>query len=83
LIPMQARGANQWHELFKRTHCASCSVCPAQKMKACPCKTVWYCSTDCQRQHWKKEHAVDHKRILKEQEEQRKKKQEEQKKAAK
>jgi hypothetical protein len=72
LIPMQARGANQWHELFKRTHCASCSVCPAQKMKACPCKTVWYCSTDCQRQHWK-EHAPDHKRILKEQQEERKK----------
>jgi hypothetical protein len=85
LIPMQARGANQWHELFKRTHCASCSVCPTQKMKRCPCKTVWYCSTDCQRQHWKKQHAPDHKRILKEQEEECKKKkvEEEKKKAAK
>jgi hypothetical protein len=40
LIPMQASGAKQWHELFKRTHCVSCSVCPAQKMKACPCKAV-------------------------------------------
>jgi ankyrin repeat protein len=79
LIPMQARGANQWHELYKRTHCASCSVCPEQKMKACPCKTVWYCSTDCQRKHWKKEHKPDHQRIFKEQEEERKKKQEEQK----
>jgi hypothetical protein len=73
LIPMQARGANQWHSLFKRTHCASCSVCPAQKMKACPCKTVWYCSTDCQRKHWKKEHGPDHKRILKKQEEEARK----------
>jgi ankyrin repeat protein len=57
LIPMQARGANQWHELFKRTHCASCSACPEQKMKMCTCKAVWYCSTDCQRKHWKKEHT--------------------------
>jgi hypothetical protein len=79
LIPMQARGANQWHELYKRTHCASCSVCPAQKMKVCPCKTVWYCSTDCQRQHWKKQHAPDHKHILKEQEEERKKKEDQNK----
>jgi hypothetical protein len=77
LIPMQARGANQWHTLFKHTHCASCSICPAQKMKACPCKTVWYCSTECQRQHWKKEHGPHHKQILKEQEEERKKKEEE------
>jgi hypothetical protein len=69
LILMQARGANQWHELFKRTHCASCSVCPEQKMKMCTCKTVWYCSTDCQRTHWKTEHGPDHKRILKEREE--------------
>jgi hypothetical protein len=73
LIPMQARGANQWHELYKRTHCASCGVCPKQKMKRCPCKTVWYCSTDCQRKHWKKQHAPDHKQILKEQEEEGKK----------
>jgi ankyrin repeat protein len=77
LIPMQARGANQWHTLFKRTHCASCSVCPEQKMKMCTCKTVWYCSIDCQRKHWKKEHGPDHKQILKEQEEERKKKDEE------
>jgi hypothetical protein len=56
LIPMQARGANQWHEKLERTHCASCSICSEQKMKACLCKTVWYCSTDCQRKHWKKEH---------------------------
>jgi hypothetical protein len=74
LIPMQARGANQWHELYKRTHCASCSVCPKQKMKRCTCKAVWYCSTDCQRKHWKKQHGPDHKQILKEQEEERKKK---------
>jgi hypothetical protein len=74
LIPMQARGANQWLTLFKRTHCASCGICPKQKMKACPCKTVWYCSTDCQRQHWKKQHAPDHKHILKQQEDERKKK---------
>jgi hypothetical protein len=74
LTPMQARGANQWHELYKRTHCASCGVCPAQKMKRCPCKTVWYCSTDCQRKHWKKQHGPDHKQILKEQDEERKKK---------
>lgn len=47
LIPMQARVANQWHTLYKCTHCASCSVCLAQKIKACPCKMVWYCSTDC------------------------------------
>jgi ankyrin repeat protein len=40
LIPMQARGANQWHELFKRTHCASCSVCPEQEMERCSCGTV-------------------------------------------
>jgi hypothetical protein len=51
-------------------------------MKACPCKTVWYCSTDYQRQHWKKEHAPDLKRILKEQEEQHKKKKEQKKKDA-
>jgi hypothetical protein len=82
LIPMQARGANQWHELFKRTHCASCSICPVQRMKRCPCKAVWYCSTDCQRKHWKKQHAPDHKRILKEQEEERKEKEEEEKKKA-
>jgi hypothetical protein len=84
LMPKQARGANQWHTLFKRTHCASCSVCPEQKMKRCPCGAVWYCSTDCQRQHWKKQHAPDHKRIIKQQKEERKKKkQEEQQKAAK
>jgi hypothetical protein len=75
LIPDQARGANQWHELFKRIHCASCSVCPEHEMKKCTCGIVWYCSTDCQRQHWKKQHAPDHKRILKEREEERKKKQ--------
>jgi hypothetical protein len=69
LIPMQARGANQWHELFKRTHCACCYVCPEQKLKGCPYKTVWYCSTDCQRQHWKKQHKPDHKRALDEREE--------------
>jgi hypothetical protein len=74
LIPNQARGADQWHGLFKRTHCASCSVCPGRKMKKCPCETVWYCSTDCQRTHWKKEHRPDHKRILEEQQEERKKK---------
>jgi hypothetical protein len=68
LIPMQARGANQWHELYKRTHCASCSVCPEQKMKKCTCGIVWYCSTDCRCQHWIK-HVPDHNRILKEQEE--------------
>jgi hypothetical protein len=73
LIPNQVRGANQRHELSKRTHCARCSVCPEQKMKRYTCKTVWYCSTDCQRQHWKKQHAPDHKRILKEREEERKK----------
>jgi hypothetical protein len=73
LIPDQARGANQWHELFKRIHCASCSVCPEHEMKKCTCGIVWYCSTDCQRQHWKKQHAPDHKRVLKEQEEERKK----------
>jgi hypothetical protein len=59
LVPMQARGADQWHTLFKRTHCASCSVCAAQKIEACPCKTVWYCSTECQHQHWQK-HKPDH-----------------------
>jgi hypothetical protein len=77
LISNQARCANQWHTLFKHAHCASCGVCPKQKMKACPCKTVWYCNTDCQRKHWKKEHAPDHKQILKAQEEERKKKKEE------
>jgi hypothetical protein len=45
------------------------NVCPKQKMKACPCKTVWYCSTDCQRQLWKKEHKPDHQRILEKQQE--------------
>jgi hypothetical protein len=72
LIPMQARGANQWHTLFKRTHCASCSARSA-KLKTCTCGTARYCSTDCQRKHWQK-HRPDHKRVLKEQEEERKKK---------
>jgi thiosulfate reductase cytochrome b subunit len=49
--------------LFKRTHCGN-SVCPEQKMKACLCKIVWYCSTNCQRQHWKKDHKPDRQRIL-------------------
>jgi hypothetical protein len=53
------------------------SVC--QKIKKRPCKTVWFCSTDCQRQLWKKQHAPDHKRILNEQEEERSKKQEQKK----
>jgi hypothetical protein len=83
LIPMQARGANQWHELYKRTHCGSCEVCPKQKLKACPCKTVWYCSTDCQSKHWKKQHGPDHKRILKERKKKKKQEEEEEQKAAK
>jgi hypothetical protein len=75
LIPGQAKGANQWHSLYKCTYCSSCSVCPEQKLKACPCATVRYCSTNCQRKHWKT-HKPDHQRVLKEQEEQRKKKKE-------
>jgi hypothetical protein len=73
LIPMQARCANQWHALFKRPHCASCSVCPVQKLKRCACGVVWYCSTDCQPKHWKKQHVPDHKQILQEQKEAHKK----------
>jgi ankyrin repeat protein len=73
LIPTHARGANQWHELYKRTHCASCNVCPAQKMKMCTCGIVWYCSTVCQRKHWRT-HRPEHKRVLKQQEEEREKK---------
>lgn len=32
--------------------CASCGALP-EKLKNCSrCRTVWYCSEDCQRRHW-------------------------------
>jgi hypothetical protein len=75
LIPMQARGANQWHTLYKRTHCASCSARPAM-LKKCTCDTARYCNSSCQRKHWQI-HRPNHKRVIKEQEEERKRKEKE------
>ena len=33
-------------------HCAHCSVELAKAMRCSQCKTVCYCSRECQKQHW-------------------------------
>jgi hypothetical protein len=59
LIPGHPINANLWFELYKRTHCSSCSTRPA-KLKECTCFTTRYCNTDCQSKHWQT-HKADHK----------------------
>ena len=43
-----------------RNHCAGCGAQEEdQKFQLCNgCKLVRYCSRDCQKAHWKKEHKV-------------------------
>jgi hypothetical protein len=53
LIPGHPTNANLWFELYKRTHCSSCSTrLPKLSKKKCPCFTTRYCNADCQRKHW-------------------------------
>jgi hypothetical protein len=54
--------ANLWFELYKRTHCSSCSARPA-RLKKCTCLAVRYCDTNCQRAHWPT-HRLAHNTVL-------------------
>jgi hypothetical protein len=41
---------------FSKGTCAYCD-CTEAKLRTCgACGSVWYCSTDCQRTHWRKSH---------------------------
>ena len=36
--------------------CAACGVETGKLLTCARCRSVWYCSADCQRAHWKKVH---------------------------
>ncbi|KAL1668613.1 hypothetical protein GGF50DRAFT_46193 [Schizophyllum commune] len=49
----------------KKRRCAH-NKCPspetdksAERMRTCACRGAWYCSVDCQRQHWTSEHRTN------------------------
>jgi hypothetical protein len=62
LMPGHPVNANLWYELYKRTHCSSCST-RLPKLKKCVCFTARYCNTECQRKHWKT-HKPSHKAAM-------------------
>ena len=42
-----------------------CSACHAPNAeKKCPCNAAWYCSVECQKEHWLR-HRKDHKSLMK------------------
>ncbi|KAI5900405.1 uncharacterized protein SCHCODRAFT_02481691 [Schizophyllum commune H4-8] len=50
-------------EVVERKRRCAHDECPSpesdntnERMRACACRSVWYCSVDCQRQHWTSEH---------------------------
>jgi hypothetical protein len=59
MMPGHPINANMWYELYKRTHCSSCSTRLA-KPKKCPCQSARYCNSDGQRKHWQT-HKPSHK----------------------
>jgi hypothetical protein len=64
LIPGHPTNANLWFELYKRTHCSSCST-RLPKLKECTCHTARYCNNKCQRKDWPTHKPIHNAAMLK------------------
>jgi ankyrin repeat protein len=59
-------GAAQfWFDRFGPKQCSRCGDTTAPKLRKCPCGSVVYCSTKCQKADWKPyQHKRDHQKLI-------------------